>query len=158
MIDPADHNESRVLFAAERSHNDSKIANETARTTAQAIILINGGAATAILAFLSKDRIEPHMLQLASWCLVGYAFGVVVGAFMLFCCTRAAEEFDVYWRRVADPELKHTTELKRTPRHAALIGGQWQSRMSSSFFIALLSFFLSSCFLAYLLNAFPFLQ
>jgi hypothetical protein len=40
-------------FAVRRSHLDAQISNENLRATGQAMILINGGAATAILAFLS---------------------------------------------------------------------------------------------------------
>ena len=50
-------------FAAKRSHQDSQISNENSRAAAQAAIFINGGAATAILALLSKDRIDPHLIR-----------------------------------------------------------------------------------------------
>jgi hypothetical protein len=41
-------------FAARRSHQDSQISNENSRSAGQAAILINGGAATAIVALFSR--------------------------------------------------------------------------------------------------------
>jgi hypothetical protein len=46
-------------YAGERSQQDSRISNENARAAAQSAVLINGGAATAVLAFLAKDKIDP---------------------------------------------------------------------------------------------------
>src|SRR4051812_8994365 len=51
-------------FAAERSHRNSQVSNEHSRATAQAAIFINGGAATAVLAFLAKDKIDPFALRM----------------------------------------------------------------------------------------------
>src|SRR4051794_22984724 len=42
-----------VVVMSIRSHKDADVANENARAAGQAAILINGGAATAILAFLA---------------------------------------------------------------------------------------------------------
>jgi hypothetical protein len=47
-------------YAEERSQQDSRISNENARAAAQSAVLVNGGAATAVLAFLAKDKIDPH--------------------------------------------------------------------------------------------------
>jgi hypothetical protein len=64
----SDHNSdvARQAFAVERSHRDSASSNETARATAQAAILINGGAATAVLAFLAKGALPQSVFQTAA--------------------------------------------------------------------------------------------
>jgi hypothetical protein len=43
-------------LAAARSHEDAKAANALFQAAGQAVILINGGAATAILAFAAADK------------------------------------------------------------------------------------------------------
>ncbi len=133
-------------FAEERSHRDSGIANEHARATGQAIILINGGAATAILAFLAKDKLDASVLRMAPWCLIGYALGVIAGAFMLFSSIRSLEEYSMYWRLIIHPD---DTGKSITRRKIAWI---YQLSVRLSFIISVLAFFYSSCFLAYVLT------
>jgi hypothetical protein len=93
-------------FAAERSHRDAQVSSETARATAQAAILINGGAATAVLAFLSKGDVARDLAKVehtASWCLAGYVLGVAFGALMMLCVARQLDEYHVHWRVLAQP-------------------------------------------------------
>ena len=91
-------------FAEERSHRDAVVSNETIRATAQAAILINGGAATAILAYLAKNGLDPFVLHQMSWCLVVYGVGVVFGACMMFCAIRSLDYYNVRWRNLAFPD------------------------------------------------------
>lgn len=84
-------------FAVERSHRASQVANEHSRATAQACILINGGAATAAIAFLAKDKIDPALLSTVPRCIAGYAFGVFFGALMMYSMTQTMESWSSYW-------------------------------------------------------------
>ena len=84
-------------FAVERSHRASQVANEHSRATAQACILINGGAATAAIAFLAKDNINPALLSSVPRCIAGYAVGVLFGSLMMFCMTQTMEQWSSYW-------------------------------------------------------------
>lgn len=58
-----------VAFATQRSNNAAIAANENSRPMAQYALLINGAAASAIIAFLSKANIDPHVLAAAPWAL-----------------------------------------------------------------------------------------
>jgi hypothetical protein len=62
-------------FVAERSHTASALAYDLCRVTAQACLLINGGAATAVLALLAKEKIDPILYSTVPWCLGLYALG-----------------------------------------------------------------------------------
>jgi hypothetical protein len=84
-------------FAAERSHKASEVAYDFNKSTAQACMLINGGAATAVLAFLAKDAIDPTILKSAPYCLVGYALGVVSSAMMMFAMMKHASHWNYFW-------------------------------------------------------------
>jgi hypothetical protein len=87
----------RQKLAASRASGDIQLANEAARAAAQAAILINGGAATAILAYLSKDaHTPPSILSAASWSLMGYAIGVFCGAIALWCASLALSQTGRY--------------------------------------------------------------
>jgi len=99
-----ERDDALVQFAEERSHRDSQASNENVRAAAQASILINGGAATAILAYLSKDKLDPSVLQEVSWCLVGYSLGVLAAAAMMMGMMRYTDWYHFYWRLTAHPE------------------------------------------------------
>jgi len=117
--------EARRKFAEERSHRDSGVSNENARATGQASILINGGAATAILALLAKEKMDPTVLKTACWCLVGYAVGVVAGAGMLFSSTQSLDYYADAWRLRAHPIST------RTPESSGATALSWLRRMQT---------------------------
>jgi hypothetical protein len=68
--------DERDEFAELRSHDASKISYDFQKVTAQSCLLINGGAATAVLALLAKDKVDPSLLKTVPWCLALYATGV----------------------------------------------------------------------------------
>lgn len=132
---------ARRKFAEERSHRDADISNENVRATAQAAILINGGAATAILAFLAKTDIPLVVALAAPWCLVGYALGVSMGAGMMYCSTRSLDCYQMYWRLFAHGEPDRDAETERKN------GMKWWTRMRACFYASIVAFMISSCVL-----------
>jgi hypothetical protein len=90
-------------FAVDRSHADAQISNENLRATGQAMILINGGAATAVLAFLSKESVNSPLLHVAAECLIVYGAGVFFGAAMMYSKNRSLDHYNIYWRLEAFP-------------------------------------------------------
>ena len=77
----------------ERSKTLSQTANEHSRAGAQACILINGGAATAVIAYLAKDKIDPAIVPDVTYSLAGYAVGVFAAAVMLLFATLCLERW-----------------------------------------------------------------
>jgi hypothetical protein len=90
-----------VAFATERSNNAAKAANENSRPMAQYALLINGAAASAVIAFLSKDKIDPTILAAAPWALCLYAAGAVFGALAMFFMTESLDYWNTHWMEVA---------------------------------------------------------
>jgi hypothetical protein len=89
-------------FAAQRSHEDAKAANALFQAAGQAVILINGGASTAILAFAAADKAVIRITPLAlGWALAFFTFGVVAGALVIFFQGRSAQWYLVHWERRA---------------------------------------------------------
>jgi hypothetical protein len=84
-------------FAEERSHKASQTSNEHSRAAAQACLLINGGAATAVLAYLAKDKIDPTLFNILPGALLLYSLGVASAACMLFFATEALDEYNKFW-------------------------------------------------------------
>jgi hypothetical protein len=121
-------------LAMERSHQDARHSNEASRAAAQAVILINGGAATAILAYVSKETSSPMLLFPAAVALGGYGLGVVFGALMLFSRMKSVFWWMIQWERRA---LKfETPHIDR----AAKRGMRWVSISNLSFGISILCF------------------
>jgi hypothetical protein len=85
-------------LARARSTQDAADSNRYARAAAQLSILINGGAATAILAYLSNIVTNTSaILRAAPYALGFYAFGVVFGALMMFFLARSVEDYAELW-------------------------------------------------------------
>jgi hypothetical protein len=146
MTDQYDREAGRRAFAIERSHKDAGSSNDAARSTAQAVILINGGAnggaATAILAFLSKTGLDPLIFMTAAICLGLYAIGVAAGAVMMYCSTRTLDLYSVRWRLAAHPEEFSTEEDQRK------LAEKWWKGMRRSFYSSTAIFLLASVILA----------
>jgi hypothetical protein len=133
-------------YAQERSQQDAQTSNENARAAAQAAILINGGAATAVLAFLSKDKLDPFILRNVPICLLGYAVGVFAGAFMTFCMGRALRLWSVAWRvYMIDP--KDVAGVEKADGEAR----EWNDWAHYAFYTAMACFVIGSVVLAVLL-------
>ena len=80
-------------YRRQRVHDDFNASNEAARAAAQAAILINGGAATALLAFLSKAGTPPFIVRGACVSLGLYALGVACGTLSMWYASQAAGQF-----------------------------------------------------------------
>jgi hypothetical protein len=89
---------NRFEFAAQRSHDAAKAANENSRPMAQYALVINGAAASAIIAFLSKEKISADVLSAAPCSLVAYTVGVISGALAMYFMTEALDFVSNAWR------------------------------------------------------------
>jgi hypothetical protein len=90
-----------IAFAVARSNNAAKAANENSRPMAQYALLINGAAASAVIAYLSKDRIDPTVLGIVPRALMLYAVGCVCGALAMFFMTESLDYWNGYWEDIA---------------------------------------------------------
>ena len=131
-----DSDNQREKFAIARSQKDAATSNENARATAQAVILINGGAATAVLAFLAKGSLPQSVFQVSAVCLAFYALGVFAGACMLYCAVRSLELYSIRWRLRAHPEAPGTEETVRMQAFNWWRGMTWCFYASIGVFIS----------------------
>jgi hypothetical protein len=137
-------------YAATRSHQDAQISNENFRAAAQAAILINGGAATAVIAFLSKDKIDPYFLSHVPIALLGYALGVLAGACMTLFTNIALPYWGLSWREYM-VDVKKEAEINRTNA----IAKRWHFRAMCAFTLAIVSFAGASATLAWIFSTIP---
>ena len=131
-------------FAIRRSHDQANAANENSRPMALYALLINGAAASAVIAFLSKEKIDPEVVALAPYSLLCYAVGVVIGVIGMFCMTESLDHFSHSWRYSALPGGNPEAEKRRGTIY------WWAVRVAVS--LSILSFAAGSCVLAYALT------
>jgi hypothetical protein len=130
-------------FAYARSHEASKFAYESCKVIAQSCLLINGGAATAVVAMLSKDKVDQAILTWVPWGVGAFELGVVFSAVMLFCVMMMADNWNYtwYWWSYGDNE-KFGDEYE-------VVANRWH-RAVYAFFVVPIVFFVLGCgFVAY---------
>lgn len=126
-------------FAAKRSHQDALLSNQNLKAAAQSMILINGGAATAVIAFMSKENIAPFFLGHVPFVLFSYAVGVACGAIMVFCAGRALKYWGYSWRDyMVDP--KAVVKVESNYQKAS----RWDFCSLISFILGMLAFVIGS--------------
>ena len=89
---------STLQYEGQRAHADYEAAAQALRAAAQATILINGGAATAIIAFLGRATPPPDsVVSAAAWALFFYALGIAAGPYAFWGISRAATLYASAW-------------------------------------------------------------
>jgi hypothetical protein len=129
---------------------DIQAAHDGARAAAQTSVLINGGAATAILAFLSTYLTKipsppPGIPYAASIALFGYAFGVCLGAWSMWCSSQASAQYGLRWESFLDD----TKSSDADERKFAHLGERWVERHRISFAGSVLLFLVSTAVMAW---------
>src|ERR1043165_6977085 len=95
-----------------------------------------------VSALLAKDRVDQALLTFVPLALVGYAIGVLVSAYMLYCVMMLADDWNYYWYH-----LGYTLHEKEAGLHEES-AYRWDKRMHLAFAEAGLCFALSSSFIA----------
>lgn len=148
MTNGTDNTETpRQKLAQSARQDDMKAANDGARTAAQTSVLINGGAATAVLAFLSsyltKTPTAPASIPTAAaWALFGYAVGVCFGAWSMWCASQASGQFGLRWEAFLDGKPNDETNYLNK-------ADGWLERHRNSFGLSIVLFLVSSGAMAY---------
>jgi hypothetical protein len=138
-----DRDKALLDFALTRSCNAAVAANENSRPMAQAALLINGAAATAVIAFLTKDRIDPILFRAIPWSLLFYGLGVAKGAVSMFFMTEDLDLWNVYWENIA----RGVPQNEIDEQEAAADRWWWYAQLS--FGLAILAFIVGSGILAW---------
>jgi hypothetical protein len=84
----------------ERAKDDAKTSNDFARVAAQSAILINGGAASATLAFIGSLARDSHVkvvLSILPLPLFIYSLGVFFAAASLLFMSKSIESYMMEW-------------------------------------------------------------
>jgi hypothetical protein len=131
----------KLAHAARRI--DMQASSDSARNATQYAIIINGGAATAILSFLSKSHAAGSQLDYAAaGSLVGYAIGVCFAAVSMWCSSQASARFGSMWEAFLDGD----TDWEKRFRDE---GVTLVSRHRNFFTVSILLFLISTAAMAW---------
>ena len=142
-MEAAEKEEKDDKFAYARSHEASKFAYETCKVIAQSCLLTNGGAATAVVAMLSRDKVDQAVLTWVPWGVGAYALGVVFSAVMLFCVMMMADNWNYawyWWSYGGDTKAGDECETK---------AGRWHKAVYTFFIVPIICFTVGCGFVAY---------
>ena len=105
-------------YQTERAHRDLDASIEAGRAACQAAILINGGAATALLAYLAGKAGQPGapgaLVRAACIAFGCYAIGVFQGALSMWFAARAGALFG--WAGLETLSLTERNQIKEQER------------------------------------------
>jgi hypothetical protein len=110
-----------LAYQTERAHRDLDASIEAGRAACQAAILINGGAAIALLAYVAGKVGQPGALVRAACIAFGcYAIGVFQGALSMWFAARAGALFG--WAGLETLSLTERNQIKEQERQG------WEER------------------------------
>jgi hypothetical protein len=116
----------RVL-ARERSHEDARQTVATNRMLVQSLVLINGGAATAVLAFYGVHSASGSGKSAALLAIILYCLGVFMAIFGGLYVRRTTQEWSSFWELKSYPDLGEQQKVMEAHRLQAVRSKRWST-------------------------------
>ena len=112
-------------IARERSHEEAKQTVTTNRMLVQSLILINGGAAIAALAFYgAHDLHAPRKLALPL-VIILYCLGICIAVFAGLYLRRTSQEWSIFWELESYSKMQEREKAIEAHRQAAMTSKRW---------------------------------
>ena len=107
------------ILARERSHEDVRQTVATNRMLVQTLVLINGGAAIAALAYYSAHNPSGPGKSAALLTIILYCLGVFTAVFAGLYVRRTTQEWSSFWEHKSYPDLaEHGSVMEVHREHA----------------------------------------
>ncbi len=88
-------------FGLTRSLDASKAAYDLLKTSGQTALLLNGAAATAVIALLTKEKVPEYISTSIPPAIIAYAIGAFLATSMLFFAMLCADYWNGHWMNIA---------------------------------------------------------
>jgi hypothetical protein len=115
------------ILARERSHEDARQTVATNRMLVQSLVLINGGAAIAVLAFYGAHNASGSGKSAALLAIILYCLGVFTAIFGGLYVRRTTQEWSSFWELKSYPELAERENVMEAHRQQALRSKRWST-------------------------------
>src|ERR1700681_350254 len=93
------------ILARERSHEDARQTVATNRMLVQSLVIINGGAAIAVLAYYGAHNVSSPGKSTALLTIILYCLGVFTSIFAGLYVRRTTQEWSSYWEHKSYPDV-----------------------------------------------------
>jgi hypothetical protein len=113
------------IIARERSHNEAKETVATNRMLVQCLILINGSAAVASLAFYGAHNLQGPGKQAFSLVIILYCLGICIAVFAGLYLRRTNQEWSIFWELESYPKMQEREKTIEAHRQAAMTSKRW---------------------------------
>src|SRR5580693_523823 len=126
------------ILARERSHEDARQTVSTNRMLVQSLILINGAAAIAGLAYYGAHSVAGGSKSAAVLTIFLYCLGVFSAIFAGLYVRRTTQEWSSYWELKSYGAMVYC-EKEEVHRQQAITGKRWSTGLllcSEVFFLA----------------------
>ena len=127
------------ILARERSHEDARQTVATNRMLVQSLVIVNGGAATAVLAFYGTHNASGLGRSAALLTIILYCLGVFTSIFAGLYVRRTTQEWSSFWELKSYPDVAEQAKVMEAHRQRAIRSKRWSTALlvfSEIFFLA----------------------
>src|SRR5260370_21320366 len=117
------------ILARERSHEYARQTVATNRMLVQSLVIINGGAATAALAYYGAHNTSGPGKSAALLTIVLYCLGVFTAIFPGLYVRRTTQEWSSFWELKSYPDVAELQKVMEGHRHHAITSKRWSTRL-----------------------------
>ena len=108
------------ILACERSHEDARQTVATNRMLVQSLLLINGGAAIAALAYYGAHNLSGSGKSAALLTIILYCLGIFTAVFAGLYVRRTTQEWSSFWELKSYPDLAGGESVMEVHRQYAI--------------------------------------
>jgi len=127
------------ILARERSHEDARQTVATNRMLVQNLVIINGGATTAVLAYYGVHNASGPGKSGALLTIILYCLGVFTAIFAGLYVRRTTQESSSFWELKSYPDMTDREKVMEGHRRQAIRSKCWSTGLlvcSEVFFLA----------------------
>ena len=118
--------DSRQIIARERSHQEAKQTVVTSRMLVQSLVLINGGASIAVLAYYGGHNASDHG-KVVPLAIMLYCLGIFTAIFAGLYVRRTSQEWSTFWELKSYPEMEKREKAIEAHRQQATRCKRWST-------------------------------
>ena len=115
------------ILARERSHEEARQTVATNRMLVQSLVIINGGAATAVLAYLGAHSVSGPGKSATILTIVLYCLGVFAALFAGLYIRRTTQELSSFWELKSYPDMSEREKVMEGHRQQAIRSKRWST-------------------------------
>src|SRR4029077_5966082 len=127
------------ILVRERSHEEARKTVATNRMLVQSLVIINGGAATAVLVYYGAHNAPGPGKLAALLTIILYCLGVFTAIFAGLYVRRTTQESSSFWELKSYPDMAERERVMERHRQQAIRCKRWSTGLlvfSEIFFLA----------------------